>query len=139
AMSMVTARTEKQHHFVGFSHSIIDLPISARMGLQEVTKAISGIPFGSTNCAAPMMHALNKGIEADVFVVYTDNETYQGSIHASEALNMYRKATGIPAKLIVVGMTATGFSIADPNDAGMFDVVGFDSKAVSLMADFVRS
>jgi len=139
AMSMVTARTERQHHFVGFSHSIIDLPISARMSLGEVERAISGIPFGSTNCAAPMIHALNKGIEADVFVVYTDNETYQGGIHASEALKMYRKATGIPAKLIVVGMTATGFSIADPYDAGMFDVVGFDSKAVSLMADFVRS
>ncbi|NTF23620.1 TROVE domain-containing protein [Agrobacterium rubi] len=139
AMSMVTARTEKQNHFVGFSHSIIDLQISARMSLGEVKRAISGIPFGRTDCAAPMIHALNTGMEVDVFVVYTDNETYQGSIHASEALKMYRKATGIPAKLIVVGMTATGFSIADPNDAGMFDVVGFDSKAVSLMGDFVRT
>jgi 60 kDa SS-A/Ro ribonucleoprotein len=52
---------------------------------------------------------------------------------------MYRKATGIPAKLVVVGMTATSCSIADPNDLGMLDIVGFDSNAVSLMADFVRS
>lgn len=139
AMSMVTARTEKQHHFVGFSSSIVDLKIGARMSLQEVERVISGLPFRGTDCAAPMLHALNKGLEVDVFVVYTDNETWQGQIHASEALKMYRKVTGIPAKLIVVGMTATSCSIADPNDPGMLDIVGFDSKAVSLMGDFVRT
>ena len=139
AMAMVTAKTETQHHFVGFSDTIVDLEISPRMALPDVERVISGLPFRTTDCAAPMMHALNKGLEVDVFVVYTDNETYQGNIHASEALKMYRKATGIPAKLIVAGMTSTGFTIADPNDAGMFDIVGFDSNAVSLMSDFVRA
>jgi TROVE domain. len=139
AMAMVTARTEKQHHFVGFSSTIVDLNIGARMSLQEVVHNISGLPFRGTDCAAPMLHALKNGLEVDVFVVYTDNETWQGEVHASEALKMYRKQTGIPAKLIVVGMTATACSIADPNDPGMLDLVGFDSKAVSLMSDFVRS
>jgi 60 kDa SS-A/Ro ribonucleoprotein len=40
------------------------------------------------------------------------------------------------AKLIVVGMVSNGFSIADPNDAGMLDVVGFDTSAPAVMADF---
>jgi 60 kDa SS-A/Ro ribonucleoprotein len=31
------------------------------------------------------------------------------------------------------------FTIADPNDAGMLDVVGFDSAAPSLIADFARN
>ena len=44
----------------------------------------------------------------------------------------------IPAKLIVVGMVANRFSIADPNDAGMMDVVGFDTSAPQLMTDFVK-
>ena len=35
-------------------------------------------------------------------------------------------------------MTATEFSIADGDDAGMLDVVGFDSAAPAVMADFVR-
>jgi 60 kDa SS-A/Ro ribonucleoprotein len=35
-------------------------------------------------------------------------------------------------------MTATGFSIADPRDAGMLDVVGFDTAAPNLIADFCR-
>ena len=46
---------------------------------------------------------------------------------------------GRAAKLVVVGMTATGFTIADPNDAGMLDVVGFDAGAPQVMADFVRA
>jgi 60 kDa SS-A/Ro ribonucleoprotein len=43
---------------------------------------------------------------------------------------------GIAAKLIVVGMTSNGFSIADPEDAGMLDVVGFDTAVPQVMADF---
>lgn len=48
-----------------------------------------------------------------------------------------REATGIAAKLVVVGLTATGFTIADPADGGMLDVVGFDASAPAVIADFV--
>lgn len=53
-------------------------------------------------------------------------------MHPDEALRAYRAKSGIPAKLIAVGMTATGFTIADPNDGGMFDVVGFDTATPNL-------
>ena len=43
---------------------------------------------------------------------------------------------GIPAKLVVVGMVANDFTIADPNDSGMMDVVGFDTAVPNIMADF---
>ena len=53
-----------------------------------------------------------------------------------EALRQYRVKSGIPAKLIVVGIVSNGFSIPDPDDAGMLDVVGFDAAAPALIADF---
>lgn len=53
-----------------------------------------------------------------VFVVYTDSETYIGTYHPKQALDRYRKVMGIEAKLIVVGMCLTEFTLADPNDAG---------------------
>jgi 60 kDa SS-A/Ro ribonucleoprotein len=56
----------------------------------------------------------------------------------TQALKDYRKAMGIDAKLIVVGITATDFSIADPEDAGMLDVVGFDSAVPQVIGDFIR-
>jgi 60 kDa SS-A/Ro ribonucleoprotein len=42
----------------------------------------------------------------------------------------------IHVSLAIVGMTSTGFSIADPNDAGMLDVVGFDSATPNLLSWF---
>jgi len=40
---------------------------------------------------------------------------------------------------ISVGMTSNGFTLADPNDRGMPDVVGFDTTVPAVIADFVRS
>ena len=40
---------------------------------------------------------------------------------------------------VVVGTTSNGFTLADPNDCGMLDVVGFDTTVPAVIADFVRS
>ena len=57
-------------------------------------------------------------------------------MHPYQALRAYREKMGIAAKLAVVGMTATKFTIADPHDAGMMDFVGFDSAAPAVLASF---
>ena len=49
----------------------------------------------------------------------------------------HRDETGIAAKPVVVGMVANQFSIADPNDAGALDVVGFNAAAPAVIADFL--
>ena len=45
---------------------------------------------------------------------------------------------GRDARLAVVGMTATRFTIADPQDSGMMDVTGFDSAAPEIMSQFFQ-
>ena len=40
---------------------------------------------------------------------------------------------------VVVGMTSNGLTLADPNDRGMLDVVGFDTTVPAVIADFVRN
>ena len=84
-----------------------------------------------------MLYALEHKLPVDAFIVYTDNETWYGEVHPCQALDRYRQKMGIPAKLVVVGMTATEFSIADPNDSGSLDVVGFDTAAPQVMRDFI--
>ena len=138
-MSMVTHRIEPQTHVMGFSHTLVPIDISKRTALTGVIQAIEKISMGGTDCALPILYALQNKLEVDAFVIYTDNETWAGQIHPSQALVQYRQATGINAKLIVVGMTATQFTIADPADAGMLDVVGFDGSCPAIMADFVRN
>jgi 60 kDa SS-A/Ro ribonucleoprotein len=139
AMALVTAATERDHTFVGFSTTLMPLTISPRQRLDDVVAAISGLPFSATDCAQPMIWAQTNRIDVDTFVIYTDNETWAGNVHPSQALRAYRNARSIPAKLVVVGMTSNGFSIADPDDAGMLDVVGFDTSTPPVIADFARA
>ncbi len=146
AMALVTAATEVNHFFVAFTsggkspgRGVSSLDISPRMRLDAVVKKVSDLDFGGTDCALPMLYAMDKGLDVDVFVVLTDNETWAGKIHPVQALAEYRATRGIAAKVIVVGMVSNGFSIADPNDAGMMDVVGFDTNVPQLMADFATA
>jgi len=139
AMALVTAATEKAHGFVAFTTGLRELAISPRQRLDDVVREISALPFGGTDCSLPMVWALEARRPVDVFVVYTDSETWAGAIHPVQALRKYRDRMGIAAKLVVVGMTATRFTIADPDDAGMLDVVGFDAAAPAVMADFARA
>ena len=137
-MAMVTARAEKHYEIRGFSDRMVELGITATQNLDTVKRKMNEADWGGTDCSLPMLDALAKGIPVDTFVCYTDNETWYGQEQPVQALNRYRKVTGIPAKLIVVAMTATEFSIADPLDAGMLDIVGFDSAAPQLIANFAR-
>jgi 60 kDa SS-A/Ro ribonucleoprotein len=156
ALALMTAATEERYEVVGFytgkggwkagaqrqwylgHDGLTPLAISPRQRLDDVVKEIDGLPFGGTDCALPMLYAQAQEREVDTFVIYTDSETWAGQVHPVQALADYRRVSGIPARLVVVGMVSNGFSIADPNDPGMLDVVGFDTATPQLISDFAR-
>jgi 60 kDa SS-A/Ro ribonucleoprotein len=137
AMAMVTVATEKTVFPMAFAHVFRPLPLSKRTRLDDALKLTLNQNFGATDCSKPMKYAMRMELEVDVFVVYTDNETWHGAMHPAQALKQYRKRSGIDAKLIVVGMCSNGFSIADPEDGGMLDIVGFDTTVPQVMAEFI--
>ena len=153
AMAMAIARREPNYYIAGFTSgghgypasfmrgeaAMAPLTITAADSLASAVRKTQVLDFGGTDCALPMLDALGKKIPVDVFVILTDSETWAGPIHPAEALRKYRQEMGIPAKLVVVAMVANGFTIADPLDAGMLDVVGFDSAAPALIADFAKT
>ena len=138
AMAMVTFRSEKNALAYGFAQDFRDLGISPKDTLENAMRKTQIASFGSTDCGLPMLWAAKNNIKTDVFVVYTDSETYAGKVQPVVALEQYRQKMGIAARLVVVGMTATKFSIADPKDAGMMDVVGFDSSSPSVISSFAK-
>ena len=138
AMSLVTARTEPNYHIFGFSEDFVRVPITATDRLASAVDAVSALPHGKTDCSLPMQYALKHKLDVDLFVIYTDSETYFGEIHPKTALDMYRQEMGKPAKCAVVAMLANNFSIADPNDAGMLDFIGFDTATPALLSDFAK-
>ena len=137
-MAMVTARVEPKHTIMGFSSEFKNLGISSKMSLTEVMKRVNDWNFGRTDCALPMTWALSENLEYDTFVIMTDNETWHGRLHPSQALAHYRYHKIKDAKLIVVGMTATNMSIADPKDSGSLDVVGFDTATPNIISEFSK-
>jgi 60 kDa SS-A/Ro ribonucleoprotein len=157
ALALVTAATEPSWQIVGFyagrggwkaggrrrqwyggEDGLTPLTISPRQRLTDAVRVVSNLPFGATDCALPMLYARAQKLEIDTFVIYTDSETWWGDVHPAQALQEYRAWSGIDARLVVVGMVANEFSIADPDDPGQLDVVGFDTATPQLIAEFAR-
>ena len=119
----------------------MDATADPATGLPTMTIAdalsLVNLPFSATDCSLPMIHALKNKESVDAFVIYTDNETYMGKIHPQAALEEYRQATGIDAKLIVVGMTSNCLTIADPKDMNTLNLAGFDTATPRLINDFI--
>ena len=152
AMALVTAAIEQDNMFIAFTSEpgkgyggmhggdtgVTQLNISPRQRLDDVLKVLQSLHMGGTDCALPMLYAAKHNIPVDTFCVYTDSETWAGKIKPFQALKQYRDKTGIPAKLVVVGMVSNGFTIADPSDAGMIDIIGFDTATPSVIADFSK-
>ncbi|XP_025043567.2 RNA-binding protein RO60 isoform X3 [Pelodiscus sinensis] len=136
AMCMVVARTERDSNIVAFSHEMVPCPVTKDMTLPQVLVKMNEIPMGNTDCSLPMIWAQKTHTAADVFIVFTDNETFAGNIHPVVALRKYRENMSIPSKLIVCGMTSNGFTIADPDDRGMLDICGFDTGALDVIRNF---
>jgi 60 kDa SS-A/Ro ribonucleoprotein len=138
ALALITAATEDRYEVNAFTGSLTPLNISPRQRLDDVMRRTRHLPFGRTDCALPMLTAAASRTEVDTFVIYTDSETNQNSVHPHVALQRYRDQMGIDARLVVVAMTSTGFTIAHPDDPGMLDLVGFDGSLPNLVSGFAR-
>lgn len=137
-MSMVLLKTEPKVESVAFSDGLTELHFDYSTTMDQMLERVNDMEFSNTDCALPMLWATEKKKQFDVFVVYTDCETWFGDVHPFKALQQYREQMNIPdAKLVVMGMASTGFTIADPTDPGMLDICGFDSAVPELLKEFV--
>jgi 60 kDa SS-A/Ro ribonucleoprotein len=137
AMAMVTARVEREYAILGFADGVTHLDITAKDTLESAMRKALRHNFGGTNHAALFDFAKRQKFPSDYFIVYTDNETGYGD--TGKAIREYRRSMQIhDAKVITVGMVANRFTIADPKDRNMLDVVGFSTDVPSLMSEFIR-
>lgn len=149
-------KTEYVQDVMLFNKSGTYVEIKPTHKLNEVMKLVQDWNFGATDCAQPMIKALNRynlsdGKEGlyDLFVIYTDNETYYGHTHPFDALENYRKATGIDARMIVIGTTPTSNTIGYGGSKNILDstvnknntplslnIAGFDLNTPVLVRNF---
>lgn len=135
AMAMVTLRTEPYVEINAFSSGLQEVSISDSDSIEQAIKRLKGLNFGATNIAAPIEKALQSRQKIDTFIVFTDSEVNTGR-HVSEVLDEYRRRVNPEARLVVVGMTATEFTVGDPSDKMTLGVAGFDSAAPGVISEF---
>ena len=144
AMAKVTARTERIWHAIGDHEHRVSLrslvlqrsdgilrpgmtsrSVSLRVSVSTTfaTRPIE-LPTGGTDCALSRCCTRSRTRSRSIASRSTRTTRRGRAIHPFQALRQYRERMGIPAKLVVVGMTSTGFTIADPTDAGCSTLSG---------------
>lgn len=136
-MALITARVEEDVTIMGFATNFVDLKITKEDSLPTVIKKMSSLPFGGTDTSVAVKWAMKNGHKFDVIGVYTDSETWAGNEHTFKAMETYRKATGHPTKLAVLGFTATARTIAHPEDTLSMDFVGMSADLPQALNCFV--
>lgn len=138
AMAMCTVRTEPYTHIVGFSDTIKDLGITAKMDLEKVLDITRSQTFGATYCEQPMLYAKKNKLEIDAFFTYTDCETWTSDCTVPVALNRYRRSSGIHAKAVTIATESNNISLSDPKDPCMLDVSGFSTDTPAVLSYFLK-
>ena len=122
---------------VAFSDGLVPMRFYPKLSTNIQTT--SKLRFSDTDCTLPMAFAAQNHLKYDAFVILTDNETNMNRFPPAEVLRRYRKESGVEdCKLVVMATTATKFSIADPDDANMLDIVGFSPDAPAVVSQFIK-
>ena len=96
AMAMAIARREPNYYMAGFAApggSIIDrnapvmspLDITASDSISDAMMKTTDLPFGRTDCALPMLHAMELKMNVDCFVIFTTAELSLHPYHEAKA------------------------------------------------------
>jgi len=136
-LAVMLARLEGHNvHVIDVDTSVRQSRVTPRTNLRDLANwSASG---GGTDLSLPFAWAGQQKVTVDGFLVLTDNETWAGHRHPAQALEAYRRSFNPAARVIVVGMTATGYSIGDPGDPGVLNVAGLDGALPKLIAGFLR-
>jgi len=136
AMAMVTLKSEPRAIAVGFSTSVVPLPIAVTESLQHNMRSVYAMTYGATDTAAALEWLIKNKHDVDKVVVISDGQGYAGHRHLSQALQDYENKVGHVVKVVIVATTAGSTTLADPKRSDMLDVVGFDTAVPNLIAEF---
>jgi 60 kDa SS-A/Ro ribonucleoprotein len=143
-MAMAVVRSESGATIAGFHQRLWYLDVSRKDRLERACQTLGAFllyrelsDLQTPDLSLPMQDAQRRAIPVDAFVLLTSGSAWSGDRHPAEALEEYRQALAIPAKLVVVAMTGAPCRLADPADAGHLEIAGFDASVPAVVADFL--
>lgn len=136
-IALMYAKSEQNVTIRGFCDKMKYLGISKHDTFTSAMRKVE-VPFGSTDCALPMLDAISLDEDYDVFMVITDGDTWSGYVQPSVALQRYRDKVGHQVKYIELSTSPVGTSLADPRDQDSLSVVGFDTSIPQVIESFIK-
>ncbi|MGI5414628.1 TROVE domain-containing protein [Actinomadura luteofluorescens] len=137
AMAVILNRIECGNcHVIDVDTQVHASKVTARTNLREISRwRPSG---GGTDLSLPFQWALRQRLEVDGMVVFTDNETWAGRQHASQALDAYRQTVNGNVRVVLAAMAANGHTIGDPRDEGVLNMAGLDASLPMVVNGYIR-
>ena len=117
-----------------------------RDSIMTTARQLAALGGGGTNCSAPLRLANNRGIEADLVVYVSDNqswvETFEGGYGGRATATMQewlRFKTRCPnAKMVCIDIQPYGTAQAPTGENDILNVGGFSDAVFTLLANFAR-
>jgi 60 kDa SS-A/Ro ribonucleoprotein len=134
-MALASIKSEKNYFVGGFNTQFEPIAsLRKSTSFKNATKFYNG-SFGGTDASSAYSYAMKNAIQADVFVFFTDSESWAGRTHTSQALTDYRKKFNPKAKAIYVTLVPNGdhTTLVDPKDKNSYDVAGFTAETPKLI------
>jgi 60 kDa SS-A/Ro ribonucleoprotein len=137
-MALASIKAEKDYFVGGFDTQFTPMKFRRDTPFKSVTDCRSGLwpsNFGGTDASAAYDYAIAKKIETDVFVFWTDSESWAGRKHPSQAFAEYKNRVNKNAKAIYITLTAYGdnITLADPKDPQSYDFASFTGETPKLI------
>ncbi|MBD2162935.1 TROVE domain-containing protein [Calothrix membranacea FACHB-236] len=125
-MALVTAKAEKNYMIRGFATEFRELGITAKDTFSSALRKASNQNFGGTDASVAYDWMIKNKFKADVVCFWTDNESWAGHKHPSQALAQYREKVNPNAKAVYVTLAPYNITLVDPKDPLSWDLAGFD-------------
>ncbi|OUL32065.1 TROVE domain-containing protein [Nostoc sp. 106C] len=125
-MALVTAKAEQNYMIRGFATEFRELGITAKDSFSSALRKASNQNFGGTDASVAYDWMIKNKFKADVVCFWTDNESWAGSKHPSQALAQYRQKVNPNAKAVYVTLAPYNITLVDPQDPLSWDLAGFD-------------
>ncbi|MEV4004231.1 TROVE domain-containing protein [Actinomadura sp. NPDC049753] len=137
AMAVILNRIERGNcHVIDVDTQVHASQVTARTNLREISRwRPSG---GGTDLSLPFQWAQRQRLEVDGMVVFTDNETWAGRQHASQALDAYRQTVNGDVRVVLAAMAANGHTVGDPRDEGVLNMAGLDASLPMVVNGYIR-
>ncbi|MGL5871904.1 MAG: TROVE domain-containing protein [Xenococcaceae cyanobacterium] len=133
AMALVTAKAEKNYVIRGFANDFRDLGITKNDSFGSALKKAKNQNFGGTDASVAYDWMIKNKFKADVICFWTDNESWAGYKHPTQALAQYRQKVNPDIKAVYVTLAPYNISLVDPQDPLSWDLAGFDPGVPRLI------